>query len=290
MLPEFSVIVPTFNRAAKLARAIDSVVCQTRGDWELLVMDDGSVDNTEQVVASFGDSRIVYSWEENWGGPARPRNRGIAVARGTWLCFLDADDWWVPEKLEVCGRTLGGEVDFLYHGLALVGSGNGFFRRKAVRSRALNAPFLKDLLFNGNPIPNSSVIVRAAVMRQIGPIVEDKLMVAAEDYSTWLRIMDYTENVAYLPTLLGFYESHDQSISRVDMSGRVARAVDPYLGRLTRAERRKVEALIELCSVTPSLLDGGRWEVMKILFGCLIAGGRDVQWAALRLMLNVIRP
>src|SRR6266545_511842 len=98
--PFFSVVIPTYNRAEKLRRALESLLHQSYGDFEVLVCDDGSTDGTREVVSAYaGELQISYLWEENWGGPARPRNRGIAAAQGKWVCFLDADDWWHPDKL-----------------------------------------------------------------------------------------------------------------------------------------------------------------------------------------------
>ena len=100
MKPFFSVVIPTFNRSPVLKRAIESVLAQSFLDYEILVMDDGSTDDTQAVVESFHDQRICYYWAENSGGPATPRNRGIDAARADWICFLDADDLWYPDKLE----------------------------------------------------------------------------------------------------------------------------------------------------------------------------------------------
>ena len=85
--PLFSVVIPTYNRANMLQRALESVLAQSYDNFEILVMDDGSTDNTAEVVASFTDPRITYRWNKNFGGPARPRNKGIALAKGEWICL-----------------------------------------------------------------------------------------------------------------------------------------------------------------------------------------------------------
>ena len=99
MKPFFSVVIPTYNCANKIHRAIESVLSQSYSNFEVLVMDDGSTDNTEEIVSSFRDNRIVYDKDSNFGGPARPRNRGIAIAKGDWICFLDSDDFWKKDFL-----------------------------------------------------------------------------------------------------------------------------------------------------------------------------------------------
>ncbi len=90
------IIVPKFNRAHTLPRAIASVLAQTYQNWELIIVDDGSTDNTKELVASLHDSRIAYLYKEN-GGPCKARNYGIRQAKGKWILYLDSDDELLPE-------------------------------------------------------------------------------------------------------------------------------------------------------------------------------------------------
>ena len=100
-MPTVSVIIPTYNRAHLLGRAIRSVLAQTLQDWELLVVDDASTDDTEIVARAFGDSRIHYVRHQvNKGAPAA-RNTGIRKSRSEYIAFLDSDDEFMPEKLEM---------------------------------------------------------------------------------------------------------------------------------------------------------------------------------------------
>ncbi len=100
MNPTVSVIIPTYNRANLVSRAIKSVLNQTYQDFEIIVVDDCSEDNTEEIVKSFNDSRIRYiKHKKNKGGSAA-RNTGIKRARGKYIAFLDDDDEWLPSKLE----------------------------------------------------------------------------------------------------------------------------------------------------------------------------------------------
>lgn len=98
--PAVSVILPTYNRARLLPRAIASVLGQSFGDFELLVVDDGSTDDTEAVVRDFGDPRVKFLPAERNLGDAGARNRAAAIARGSWLAFQDSDDEWLPGKLQ----------------------------------------------------------------------------------------------------------------------------------------------------------------------------------------------
>ena len=96
----FSIILPTFNRGTIISKAIQSVINQTYSNWELIIVDDGSTDNTKDVVASFNEDRIRYIYQENAERSAA-RNNGIRNAKGTWICFLDSDDYYLPNHLSV---------------------------------------------------------------------------------------------------------------------------------------------------------------------------------------------
>lgn len=95
-----SVIMPSWNTGGFIAESIQSVINQTYQNWELLIVDDCSTDNTDEVVASFDDDRIKYFKNERNSGAALSRNRAMREAQGEWIAFLDSDDLWTPEKLE----------------------------------------------------------------------------------------------------------------------------------------------------------------------------------------------
>lgn len=101
-----SVIIPTFNRAKTLERALKSILNQTIDVCEIFVCDDGSTDNSKEIVTGINDQRIIWVPGRHSGLPAVPRNRGIKMARGNWVAFLDSDDWWNRFKLEKQIKTL----------------------------------------------------------------------------------------------------------------------------------------------------------------------------------------
>ncbi|MFH1657314.1 MAG: glycosyltransferase family 2 protein [bacterium] len=102
MNPKVSVIIPTYNREKLLPRAIQSVLSQTYSNWELIVVDDGSTDNTKEIMEEFQrkDKRIKYIWQENFGGVSKPINTGLKASQGDYIALLEDDDEWLPEKLE----------------------------------------------------------------------------------------------------------------------------------------------------------------------------------------------
>ncbi len=125
-IPTVSVVIPTYNRAHLVGRAIQSVLNQTYQDFEIIVVDDGSTDNTEEVVKSFNDPRIRYlRHDQNRGGSAA-RNTGINMARGEYIAFQDSDDEWLPEKLEKQMRVFENapaEVGVVYTDMWRIGKG-----------------------------------------------------------------------------------------------------------------------------------------------------------------------
>ena len=101
-LPLISIIIPTYNHAKYLGRALRSIVDQSFSSWEAIIIDNFSKDNTEDVVKSFPNNKIKYFRLNNNGVIAKSRNFGILKARGEWIAFLDSDDWWTKNKLQIC--------------------------------------------------------------------------------------------------------------------------------------------------------------------------------------------
>ena len=99
-MSNISVVIPTWNRADTIEKAVRSALDQIVLPFEILVCDDGSTDGTEQIVKSIGDERVKWIPSPHSGRPALPRNRGIRESKGEWLAFLDSDDAWLPDKLE----------------------------------------------------------------------------------------------------------------------------------------------------------------------------------------------
>lgn len=111
-----SIIMPSWNTAKWIAESIESVINQTYQKWELIIVDDCSTDNTDNVVASFDDKRIVYLKNESNSGAALTRNKALREAKGEWIAFLDSDDLWKPEKLEkMVAFMTENNYSFAYH-------------------------------------------------------------------------------------------------------------------------------------------------------------------------------
>jgi glycosyltransferase involved in cell wall biosynthesis len=105
--PLFSVIIPTYNRAASAAAAVRSVLAQTDARWECLVVDDGSTDGTKAALSGFTDPRLRFFWNEKNRGQHACRNQALREARGAWIAFLDSDDLFLPGRLEALAAAIG---------------------------------------------------------------------------------------------------------------------------------------------------------------------------------------
>ena len=104
-IPFFSIILPTYNRANFICTAIESVINQIYNNWELIIVDDGSTDNTKEVVSSYNDYRIRYIYQENQERSVA-RNNGINNARGEYICFLDSDDYFLDNHLTITSKHI----------------------------------------------------------------------------------------------------------------------------------------------------------------------------------------
>ena len=214
-IPVISVVIPTYNRANDLKRALKSVQVQTFTNWEVLVVDNHSVDNTDQVVNDFNDSRIKLFKIHNNGVIAASRNVGIREASGAYIAFLDSDDWWKPEKLRLSLDALNAGADLVYHDLFLVTKTDQRLFLKKVTTRGLTRPVFDNLLTNGNCIINSSVVVKKILLTSIGGISEDYDLIAVEDYDCWLRIAKLTDKFTRIPNALGYYWAGGGNISNL---------------------------------------------------------------------------
>jgi len=242
-----SVIIPLFNSENYIGNTIMSVINQTYKNWELFVVDDFSSDLSRSIVRKFMelDDRIkLIESEVNFGGPARPRNIGIHLSNGEYIAFLDSDDLWYPEKLQLCMRSFHPDVDIIFHDFVKYGDVN-FFTNKNMKGRKLDTPVTKSLLLHDNVIINSSVIARKKLIEDVGYIDESKNMIAAEDYNLWLKISIITNNFLYIPKVLGEYLVGDGNISSKDMSICSKNATQGFEKYLNNDELLKYNAILD---------------------------------------------
>lgn len=184
MTPFFSVVIPVYNRAALLGRALHSVLAQTEQDFEIVVVDDGSVDNPSRVVEEFADPRIVFVRQENRGGGAA-RNAGIDKARGRFVAFLDSDDRFFPHHLATMRKLLENASCTAGYARILVDRGEGRTFLKPPRAIREGEDMATYLLCDRGFIPTSTIVVERKMAQAIR--FHDNLP-AAEDTDFTIRL------------------------------------------------------------------------------------------------------
>lgn len=180
-----SVVIPAYNSASFLASSIESALAQTHRALEVVVINDGSTDETATVLASFG-SRIRVVSQANRGLPAA-RNAGIAVSVGEWVAFLDADDWWLPEKLEKqLAMATDPAVGLIYSNRYNAGARGDLPEVQSSHQSLYSGDIFVDLLRLGNHLTASSVMVRRSIVNELGGFAEH--LGSAEDWDLWIRV------------------------------------------------------------------------------------------------------
>lgn len=200
-----SIVMPTYNRGYCLGDTIQSVLSQSYREWELLVIDNMSKDNTKDVIESFEDARIKMIQIQNHGVIAISRNCGIAAATGELVSFMDSDDPWLPEKLEVSVRLIESGMDFVYHDLYLTDGKDRSRDRTTKVSRRLRRNVLEDLITNGNGINTSSVVTRTELVRRVNGFSESRELIGIEDYDLWVRLAEVTDRFGLIASPMGYY-------------------------------------------------------------------------------------
>jgi glycosyltransferase involved in cell wall biosynthesis len=183
-MPTVSIVIPTFNQAEFLEHALRSVLAQTYSDWQAIVVDNFSADSTVSTVLGIGDPRVRLEQYANQGIIAASRNLGVARATGVYVAFLDSDDLWDPEKLAVCVGQLDRGYDLVWHGYRYIAHG----RPKRVIPPIARDDLFDHLLYDGNSVGMSTVVVRRNLLVEAGGFCEDPDLVTAEDYELWLRL------------------------------------------------------------------------------------------------------
>lgn len=197
----FSVVIPTYNRADCIKRCLDSVLNQTCQDFEIIVVDNYSDDTTSEIIQSCNDSRIRFFQIHNHGVIAASRNKGIKEAHGEWICFLDSDDWWCCDKLMELKERME-QSDFLYHKMKAVSNRGSNFRLQGKRCKN---DVLTQMLISGNLMCNSSVAVRKQVLEDVGLLSEEPTLAGVEDCDCWLKIAKKGYKFNFISKSLGYY-------------------------------------------------------------------------------------
>lgn len=205
-----SVIIPTYNAASSLPAAITNALSQTHAVHEIFVCDDGSTDESQHVVTSFSDPRVQWVPCGRNFGPGKPRNIGAALASGKWLCFLDSDDYWLPNKLELQLRECARAGTKMVSANALI-SRNGMRTAQTLLSKRPHRITFRDLL-RENLLICSNVMVHRDVWAATEGFPEEVALGAVADYVCWLQCLMHTDASVINDPLMVYNDNPSASI------------------------------------------------------------------------------
>lgn len=207
-MPLFSIIIPCYQQAKYLKECIGSVSSQTFTDFEILLIDDGSPDNTKEVALELAatENRLQYLHKVN-GGLSSARNFGIAFAKGTYLVFLDSDDSLKPDFLAASYAKLSGDIDITVTGYSYFNDSLSIHRTVLIDE---NLSFKH--IIGGNICPPVSIAIKKSFLDNVG--LFDETLNSAEDWDLWIRFFKAGAKLAIINQDLANYRVHEHSMSR----------------------------------------------------------------------------
>lgn len=200
--PTVSIILPTYNRLPLLRRAIASVIAQTLRDWELIVVDDGSTDETRDYLEAVGDTRVRPIWLEHHGDLTSARSAGVRRARGEWVAFLDSDDLWLPEKLALQLQRLAMHpaCRWSYTGYSFVDTDDKPLpERWDLLHRPVSGHVLEHILRSGITPAIPTILVQRALVEEVGGF--DEAIPIRSDLDLTLRLAARSQTCALAENL-----------------------------------------------------------------------------------------
>lgn len=210
----FSVIIPTYNQGELLNKALRSVLNQSFKNFEIIVIDNFSDDDTQKIVENFGSSKIVYEKIKNHGVIAKSRNEGIKISRGKWLAFLDSDDIWYEERLQIVSDFMSenNDYDIICTDELIV---NKILNKKKIwKYGPFINNFYKHLLQRGNCVSTSASIVKKEfLLKQNILFNEKKDFITAEDYDFFMNLAFKKAKFKFLHNVLGEHFFYNKSQS-----------------------------------------------------------------------------
>jgi glycosyltransferase involved in cell wall biosynthesis len=208
-----SIIIPTFNREMYIEACINSILLQTHQNFELIVVDDGSIDNTFEILSNHADDRLKVVKRDN-GGPSAARNTGIKTARYELIAFLDSDDLWHPERLSRQIKMFKADKHlhwcysdcFLFDGDF---NNNSSLRKISQGTTMYGGNISKELFLKGCFIPSPTLLLKRKLFDEFGLFCN---RTASEDWQMWLNIASKYP-ICFIPDALAYYRVHDNNLT-----------------------------------------------------------------------------
>lgn len=212
MIPAISIIFPAFNSSAFIKDAIESVLHQTFMDFELIIINDGSTDNTEAIVESFSDNRIVYSKNETNKGLIFTLNKGIKMARGTYIARMDADDICFPDRLAIQKEWLDShpKTAVVATLIEFIDENNNITGYWKLDKQTTTSAAIRKVMPYENCLAHPSIMARKNILEAYLYNSEQQHI---EDYDLWLRLIADGHIIEKIPQVLLQYRVHSSSIT-----------------------------------------------------------------------------
>ena len=212
--PLFTVVIPTYNQADYLKEAVDSILAQSFTEFEIVVVNNHSTDNTREVIDSFNDPRITAIDFSNEGVIGAGRNVGIQAANGDYVCFLDSDDTWYPEKLAEVSQVIkeDPEIGLVCHNQDMVRDGVVEQQTNYGPPANYTGKIYDYVLGASNGPATSAATVARSVLENVSGFSEDRAFITVEDYELWLRLAKVCR-FHFIKSVLGTHMFHGESSS-----------------------------------------------------------------------------
>lgn len=241
---QVSVVIPTYNRASFIGEALTGVLQQTFQDFEILVIDDGSTDNTALVVKQIADARIRYMTQDHRGVSAA-LDLGWRAAQGEYIARLDSDDRWLPDLLQELVTRMDADprLGAVYARAQGMDTQGQLLTQLIGTAERFPGHTLKSLIYGDSVCPTAVLIRRAAIERAGG---YDSTLIANEDWDLWIRIAAQQDGIGYFPRVLAHYRYHPNNLTRTTSQ------------RMTRVMQDRIRVLDKFfaqSNVLPEVLD-----------------------------------
>ena len=213
---EVSIIVPTFNSEKHVYNLNNSINNQTFKNFEVIIIDNYSSDETLNKLKKLNEFNKKFRFYKikNEGSIAKSRNFGIDKSTGKYIAFHDSDDFWFPNKLEVCLKEINNK-DFIYHDLRIKNIKNFFDKRKLYSYALPDFNSFENIMTRANPISTSSVLCKKLIFNKI-KFSEDKKLAPIEDYDFYIKVTKNNFKFRYIKKVLGIYNIGLENTSRIN--------------------------------------------------------------------------